>query len=54
MSKGAMLQKLIDQANKKYGDGTIIRGGEYPVLQRMSTGVFIWMSKSVVVCRRAE
>ena len=40
MSKGAMLQKLIDQANKKYGDGTIIRGGEYPVLQRMSTGVF--------------
>jgi len=40
MDKDGMLKRLIAQANKKYGEGTIIRGIDYPVLPRMSTGVF--------------
>lgn len=35
-----LLEKLIRQANKKYGEGTIIRGNDYPTLQRVSTGIF--------------
>lgn len=34
------LQKLIEQADKKYGKGTIIRGMNYPELIRIPSGIF--------------
>ena len=40
MSNDVVLKKLIAQANKKYGEGTIILGMDYPDLQRMPTGIF--------------
>lgn len=34
------LDIVLKQVNKKYGEGTVIRGGQYPHLSRFSSGVF--------------
>jgi len=34
------LDVIMKQVDKKYGEGTIIRGSQYPKLARLSTGVF--------------
>lgn len=40
MTKKNELETLMGKINKKYGDGTIILGSDYPDLVRVPTGVF--------------
>jgi len=34
------LDIVLKQIDKKYGKGTVIRGNEYPILPRFSSGIF--------------